>query len=248
MRWKGLKCAGLCVLMLIGMASVGFAQEAPPPAAEPGEPPITEIGPVVEKRGLDTVLQSVNFQDADLPEVVRLLAEKSGVNVMMGKDVKGNVTCSLTDVTVRSALGALLQSNGYDMIEMAGVLIVIALEKKREVVEPAAKIVRKTFRVPYTGQEPEFLPSTGEGYTAPVRKGVGKTVDATIRGMLSPVGKMAYYDRRHIIIVEDIEQVVAMIEEFVNVLWEMPIQVFIDSSLMEVTLEEGEDFGLRWQK
>ena len=253
MRWRAQTLPGLCILMLIAVASVGLSQgrEAPAPAGsaagEGAGGTTAVVTPVSPKLGLNTLVD-VNVQEQDLPQVVRLLAWQSGVNVMMGKEVQGTVTCSLTRVTVKDALSAILQSNGYEIAQAGSVLVVSPLAKKGErVVQPQAKIVRKTFRLPYTGMEADFTPSTGsEGYTAPVTKGDSKSVDETIRDMLSPIGRMAFYGRQNLVIVEDVEAVVAIIDEFVKALWEVPIQVFIDSSLMEVTLTEGEDLGLRW--
>ncbi len=64
--------------------------------------------------------------------------------------------------------------------------------------------------------------------------------------MLSPMGKMAYYEQQHLIIVQDVEEAVAYIAEFVLALWEVPAHVYIDSNLIEVTLEEGEALGMNW--
>jgi len=232
--------------------------EAPPPATSASEKTIERVTPSGEGKGLDTRL-SVTMREMDLGQAVRLLADEAGVNVALGKDVQGTATCSLKNVTVRNALYSLLYANGYGMIEKDEVLVVISLkqqaELEKEVVE--VKIVRKSFSLPYTGKEKDFVASSGSVSgpgvgAAPAaaasggRGGEELTVEKTIRSMLSPKGKMAYYERQHLVIVQDTEDVVKTIEEFVAALWAVPIQVYIDSKLVELTLEKGEALGINW--
>ena len=75
---------------------------------------------------------------------------------------------------------------------------------------------------------------------------MGKSTDQVIHDMLSPVGKMVYYNESHLVIVEDYESNVALIEEFVKRLWAMPTQVFIDAKVVEVELDAGDALGLQW--
>jgi len=235
--------------LLCCTAGAAFAQtgkeEAPSPIADIAARVIERMGgPATRQRGLETPV-SVNVRDMDLRSAVRLLADAAGVNLAMGKDVEGKVTCSLKNVTARVALEAFLRTNGYDFIEHNGLVVVVAKGQEAAFgTRPATrKMVTRTFRIPYTGKEKEF--QAGGEYAAQA-KATGKGVEEAIRDMLSPRGRMAYYERQHLVIVEDDQANVQMIEKFVNELWAVPSQVFIDSKLLEVTLEEGEDLGLRW--
>ncbi len=82
----------------------------------------------------------------------------------MGKGVDGVVTCTLRDVPVGAALKAMLFVNGYTLTEQDGVLVVTEIQKKVVAVPDGVtppKIVRKAFRIPYTGTEPELVASSG---------------------------------------------------------------------------------------
>jgi type IV pilus secretin PilQ/predicted competence protein len=209
----------------------------------------------VEKRGMDTPV-TVNIREMDLAQAVRLLAEEAGINIAIGKEVTGTVSCSLNDVTARAALEAFLRANGYEVVPADGVLVVVK-EGARKVVLPAVekpRRVRRTLHLPYTGLETDSVAtSSGVGKGGAASTGAGsavskqaKPVDETIGEMLSPDGRMAFYARQHLLVVEDYEDVVRGIEEFVEMLWQVPKQVFIDSSLLEISLEDGEDLGLSW--
>ena len=47
---------------------------------------------------------SIDLQDANIQNVIRLLAEKARLNVVVAEDVKGEVTLRLRNVPVRDAL------------------------------------------------------------------------------------------------------------------------------------------------
>jgi type IV pilus assembly protein PilQ len=241
-----MKRQGIVLSMLLTAAlafGAAAASEAPAPANSGLADGIKRLLPGQEKRGLDTQV-SVNVREADLTQAVRLLAAEAGINITLGKDVEGEVSCNLSNVTARTALEAFLRSNGYTYVPREGILIVVAEAKAKEFEKGAVarQIIRRTFRVPYTGKEMEFVAGT-----ATPRKGQqAKPVDEIIREMLSARGKLAFYERQHLLVVEDDEEVIDMVEEFIDGLWQMPTQVHIQSKLVEVSLEDTEDYGLRW--
>lgn len=56
---------------------------------------------------------SLNFLGADINDVLKALSVQSGHNIVASKDVTGNVTVSLSDVTVDSALDYIAKLSGY---------------------------------------------------------------------------------------------------------------------------------------
>ncbi|MFQ6612728.1 MAG: secretin and TonB N-terminal domain-containing protein [Fidelibacterota bacterium] len=67
---------------------------------------------------------SLNFRDADLQEILRLLAVQNNLNVIASDDVKGKVTVTLNDVTLGAALDAILKVNGYDWFLQENIVVV----------------------------------------------------------------------------------------------------------------------------
>jgi len=244
-----------CVVALCGF-SAAFAQpaEAPEPAAEAPAETVTRTS---EQRGLDTLI-SLTIPRMDLTQALQLVAQEAGVNVAMGENVKGTVSCNLNNVTARSVIQSFLSANGFAFIEQEGILVVVRAEKPGKEKDkppppPPPKMVRKLFKIPYTGKEADIAPSSGgiaQAATGSYASASGERgtveVAGVIRNMLSDNGTMAYYERQHMILVRDTEEVVALVEEFVKALWAMPIQVFIDSKLVEITLQSGEAMGINW--
>jgi len=56
---------------------------------------------------------SLNFLGADINDVLKALSVQSGHNIVAGKDVTGNVTVSLNNVTVEEALDYVAKLSGY---------------------------------------------------------------------------------------------------------------------------------------
>jgi len=150
-----------------------------------------------------------------------------------------------------------VRTNGCTYTEADGVILVLKQATAGGGTAPnsAMPIVRKPIRavlqVPYSGTESDsIVGATSSGsYGSSAAGGATKateSIEDTIRNMLSPMGRMAYYSRQHIAIIEDDEGTVTSIEEFVAELWKVPPQVYIESSLLEVSLEDDEDLGFHW--
>lgn len=83
---------------------------------------VSEEKTVVE----DRLNQKINldYKDADLASVLRSLAWTYKLNIVTSPDVKGKVTISLKDVTVKEALEAILIITGLAYSERAGIIYI----------------------------------------------------------------------------------------------------------------------------
>jgi type IV pilus assembly protein PilQ len=75
---------------------------------------------------------SLDFQDASIKAVFRLLAEEGGVTIVSGDDVKGNVTVHMKKVPWDQALDTILDINGLAKKQMGDVISVMTLEKMKK--------------------------------------------------------------------------------------------------------------------
>src|SRR5215467_12267831 len=114
--------------MLPVPAQVTPAPTTPPPTTPPTPPtpPPTGAGPR---------LISLDFKDADVVNLLRILAAESGKNIVAGDDVKGKVSVSLRNVTWEQALDTILEARGLQKIEKGNVIRIVSTEqltKERE--------------------------------------------------------------------------------------------------------------------
>lgn len=69
--------------------------------------------------------------DADLRNILRLIAEISELNIVAGDDVKGRVTIRLVDVPWEQALEVILQSQSLGMVRVGNVIRIAPIERLR---------------------------------------------------------------------------------------------------------------------
>ncbi len=75
---------------------------------------------------------SLDFQEADVKSVLRLMAEYGNTSIVSGDDVKGNVTLSMKNVPWHQALDAILKVHGLTQQPMGDVITVMTLERKKK--------------------------------------------------------------------------------------------------------------------
>lgn len=67
---------------------------------------------------------SLNFLGADINDVLKALSVQSGENIVASKDVKGEVTVSLSDVSLEQALNYVAKLSGYNYVKENGTYLV----------------------------------------------------------------------------------------------------------------------------
>ncbi len=83
------------------------------------------------KRYVDRII-SLDFQDADIKSVLRLMAEYGNISIVSGDDVKGNVTLSMKNVPWEQALDSILDIHGLTKKQMGDVISIMTLERKKK--------------------------------------------------------------------------------------------------------------------
>ena len=76
-------------------------------------------------------LISLDLQDTDIDNALRIIAEVSNLNIIASDDVTGKVTLRLQDVPWDQALDVILKTNGLDMVREGNVVRIAPLEKLR---------------------------------------------------------------------------------------------------------------------
>ena len=85
-------------------------------------------------------LISFDFKDADVVNLLRILAAESNKNVVIGDDVKGKMSISLRNVPWDLALDTILETRGLRKIEKDNVLRIVSLEQLTKEREATARV------------------------------------------------------------------------------------------------------------
>lgn len=72
---------------------------------------------------------SMDFRDADIRDVCKIIGEKGGLGLVIEKSVRGNVTIKFKEQTIEECLNLLLTANGFDW-ELQDKTVVVADEMK----------------------------------------------------------------------------------------------------------------------
>jgi type II secretory pathway component HofQ len=116
------------------------ATPAPSAAANPAGPvaqaaPATQPAPVMPAPPDGQRLISLDFKDADVVNLLRILAAESGRNIVIGDDVKGKMSISLRNVAWELALDTIMEARGLVKTERDNVIRIVSadqLAKERE--------------------------------------------------------------------------------------------------------------------
>ncbi len=177
----------------------------------------------------------LDLKDADIHNILRLLADVGRVNIVTADDVQGSVTIRMRNVPWDQALDVVLQAKGLGMVR-SGNLIRVAqlaqLQKERELRLAAAK------------QEYELTPL--ETRLIPVSYARADELQARAKDLLSPRGTIAVDERTNVLIARDISGSLDNIEQLVRALDTQTPQVLIEARIVEATSRYQRDIGIQW--
>jgi type IV pilus assembly protein PilQ len=163
---------------------------------------------------------TVDFKDADIQNVLRILSFKSGVNIVAGKDVTGTVTIRLVDVPWEKALDVVLKTYGYAYDRDGNIIRVTTLENLKK-----EELSTEVFTLNYS--------SAAE-------------VEKSIKDILSDRGKVRSDTRSNTLIVTDMPTTIQRISKVIERLDKQTPQVLIEAKVIETTLGNSERLGINW--
>lgn len=177
----------------------------------------------------------LDLKDADIHNVLRLIADVGGVNVVTADNVTGSVTIRMRNVPWDQALDTVLQSKGLGMVRQGNTIRVAPqadLNKEQEL----AIAKRKS--------ELELAPI--ETRLIPVSYAKAKELQDRAGDMLSPRGSLAVDERTNVLIARDVGGNLNQIEELVRALDTQTPQVLIEARIVEATSQFKRDVGIQW--
>jgi type IV pilus assembly protein PilQ len=177
----------------------------------------------------------LDLKDADIHNVLRLLAEAGQVNIVTADNVTGSVTIRLRNVPWEQALDVVLQSKNLGMVRQANMIRVAPLadlEKEREM-----QIARRQ-------QEVKLAPI--ETRLIPISYATAEELQERSRPMLSERGSIAVDERTNVLIVRDIAGNLNQVEELVRSLDTQTPQVLVEARIVEATSRYLRDVGIQW--
>ncbi|MDR2302568.1 MAG: type IV pilus secretin PilQ [Deltaproteobacteria bacterium] len=239
--WLSLMAAAAVLLSLPALAQVNFAPTGDPSVASQAaaatesftqqDSGITIADPfsMMGTKTYTGKLISLDFQNADIHNILRLIGEVSGKNVVVSDQVSGKVTLKLSKVPWDQALDTVLASKNLGVIENGNILRIDTLDAIRratpDISDPATRValVKKIFTPKY---------ASVSTLASELEKG------KSMRGSVRVIGNDIY--------VEDDFQTMQAISEIFRRNDRESKQILIEARIVEATSSFVQRFGVQW--
>jgi type IV pilus assembly protein PilQ len=108
-------------------------------------------------------LISLDFKDADINNILRILAEFSGLNIVSSDDVKGKVTVKLQNVPWQQALDSVVRAAKLGYVQEGNIIRVDKLENLTKEAEAQFKTEQREVEIQQRRKEAELRVAAQEG-------------------------------------------------------------------------------------
>ena len=178
---------------------------------------------------------SLELQDADLINVMRLFAEVANLNIILAPDVKGRVTVRMVNIPWDQAMDIILKMNGLGYALEDNVLRIASIGA-------LTKEAEDDLRAKEAKKKVEDLITR----IIPINYSTASTVEGTVKKSLSPRGDIVTDARTNTLIIKDIPRNVDEIVSLIKLLDKPIPQVMIEARIVEASLNFNRTIGVQW--
>lgn len=178
---------------------------------------------------------SLVFDSIDVRNVLQLIGDVSGMNIIASDDVKGEMSIRLLDVPWDQALDLVLTTKNLDKIQQGNVYRVLPVEKIRELQLADARFKKEQF---------EDIPTETRFYTINYSK--VEDVKTYIKDVLSKRGTSTADPRNKQLIISDVPAKHAEIGELIRMVDQPERQVMIEARIVEANTNFSRELGVSW--
>lgn len=177
-------------------------------------------GPASVHAAQDSSNLTLDFKEAEINTVLRVMSIKSNINIVAGPEVKGTVTIRLENVPWEKALDVVLRTYGY-------------------VYEREGNIIRVTTRENLSTE-----PVTTQTYLMNYTK--ASEIQEAVKDMLTERGRIKVSERTNSLVITDIPTNLYHVGEIIKRLDKVTPQAYIDSKIINTSVGETENLGIQW--
>lgn len=182
---------------------------------------------------------SLDFQDVPVRQVLQIIAQVNGFNLVTTDTVNGNVTISLSGVPWDQALDMILKIRGLDQ-RLEGNILLIA---------PSEELAAREAQLLQTKQQAQSLAdlvSANIAVNYAKALALSEILKSPLGGILSPRGSVSVDERTNTLLIRDTQVSIDEAREIIKAL-DIPVrQVLIESRMVTVRDNAEEQLGVRW--
>ncbi|MFT6397666.1 MAG: type IV pilus assembly protein PilQ [Bradymonadia bacterium] len=210
--------------------SVNSYSNNPYGSVEDGESEISLPRPRMTQKRI-----TIDLRDADIQNVLRMIADEGNINIVAGEGVDGNVTLRLRSVPLDDALVVILRSQNLGWEQQGSIIRVAPMDEFDEAYE--AEIARLTDRWRLEPLHVRILPL---GYAS------ANAVRNLVAQVISPRGVVNIDTRNNALIVTDVSSNLDVAAALVERVDTQTPQVLIEARIVETSDQFSRDLGIQW--
>lgn len=181
------------------------------------------------KTSLPKVPVTIECVDAEIQDVLQMLAVKSGVNIIYGPDVTGKVTISLKNVPFDKAFENILRISKLVYVPVGDNIIRVGTPEVIEQERRLQVVYTKIFPLNYA-----------------VADDVKSHLDRILQAEGRTKGMITVDKRTNSLIVTESEEGLKYIEEWIKKLDTKPYQVSIEAQVIDISIDDLTELGVQW--
>jgi type IV pilus secretin PilQ/predicted competence protein len=194
---------------------------------------------------------SIEVRDTPVRDVITLISDQSGANIIMSDDITGSITIKLRQVPWDQALSIIMKTRGLGYVRQDSVLRIAPIRQLQAEAEEARRIIEaQEATLPL---RVKVIPVSFASVSLLATQ-IRSTLQATqtsLPGMQPGAaaggrGRIEADPRTSSIIVTDTDDNIKRIEQLVKALDTAPLQVMIEGKIIEAKEEMGRNFGINW--
>jgi len=196
------------------------------------------VGPAVAQETDDPMepIENLSFQAAEVRSVIRFLADYGKVNVVVAPDVSGSVTINLRNVTWKQALEIIGRTYNLAVVwEEAGYIRILQADKFR----------LEQSEVNKHNMEQQTLAKL-EVKIVRLANTAARDIQESVKSLLSERGKVDSDEHTNSLIIQEVPDNLARVQEFIKELDRPSRQIRISAQLLEIYNTDDFELGVDW--
>ncbi len=169
---------------------------------------------------VEGVIQALEIKDAEVRDVLRMLAEQFELNVVVSDKVVGRISVKFSNISVTEAIDAIVTASGYAYTKKGSVIKVTTIgEIERE--------------APFTRV---FV----------LNNAIAEDMKVSLEKVLTAVGSIEVDKRSNALIVTDVSNIIETVAKLIGELDKETPQVLIEAKIVETSVDDETQLGIKW--
>ena len=218
--------------LVLEIGGSGVAAQAAAPVTGEGSELMADAGPAAGRL-------SLNFQDIEVRSVLQLLADFTGLNMVVSDTVRGNITLRLKDVYWEEALDIILQTKGLSKRQRGNIIMVAPSEE-------VARLEQLEAQAAIAMEELEPLKTSLIRVKYARAEQLAALVKSDANRLMSTRGNVTVDERTNTLLIHDTASSIKNIRSLVNSLDRPVKQVMVESRIVIASDDFARDLGVRF--